>query len=177
MSFRIERLNRQQAEQQLDALAAVLHNCVQNGASVNFVNPFSLEDARSYWINRVLGSVDSGIVLLAAFVGDSLAGTVQLHPAQQPNGRYRAEVAKLLVHSDFRKRGIASALMQAVEQEALHLGRLTIMLDTVEGCDAERLYSALGYQIAGRIPRFALDVSGQRLETTTIFYKVLAERS
>src|SRR5277367_5613321 len=103
-------------EAELDMLAEVLHAVVHDGASVSFVLPFSIDDARRFWIEKVLPGVLSGgrRVLVARFEG-RIAGTVQLELAGQPNQQHRAEVVKLLVHPDARRRGIARALMSAIE--------------------------------------------------------------
>src|SRR5256885_671716 len=84
------------------------------GAGFGFILPFSLEEARSFWRDRVASAVESGgrRVLIARWEG-RIAGTVQLILDTPPNQRHRADVAKLLVHSDARRRGIARALMIA----------------------------------------------------------------
>ncbi|HZE59815.1 MAG TPA: hypothetical protein VE085_04590 [Burkholderiales bacterium] len=67
----------------------------------------------------VRAALGDGRVLLGAYVEDRLVGSVQLDPLAKPNGRHRAEVQKLLV------------------------------LGTVPGQPAEKLYERLGYRRAG----------------------------
>jgi ribosomal protein S18 acetylase RimI-like enzyme len=91
-----------------------------------------------------------------------------------PNQRHRAEVAKLLVHPDARRRGIARDLMAAIEEIARQEGRTLLTLDTRTGDAAEPLYRDMGYRTAGVIPGYARGPHGRELEATTFMYKVLA---
>ena len=90
----------------------------------------------------------------------------------RPNGRHRAEVAKLVVHGRARGRGLARQLMSAVEDEARALGRTLLVLDTVAGSPAERLYRSLGYAVAGGIPDYARQPDGP-LQANTILWRTL----
>jgi GNAT superfamily N-acetyltransferase len=143
-----------------DALAEVLHACVQTGASVGFVLPFTLDPARAFW-DGVGASLAAGQrhVLVARLEGH-IVGTVQLVFAPQDNGRHRAEVAKMLVHPQARRQGIARALMQAVEAAARQRGLRLLVLDTATGREAEPLYRGLGYALTGVVPIYAADLSG-----------------
>jgi GNAT superfamily N-acetyltransferase len=77
-------------------------------------------------------------------------------------------VAKLLVHPEARRLGVARSLMCAVEQVAREEGRTLLTLDTVTGGAAEPLYHSLGYAVAGVIPRYAKAAAGPELESTTV---------
>ena len=155
-------------------LGALLHACVHDGASIGFVLPFTVGDGESFWDDSVLPAVRDGTrVLLVARVSGRIAGTVQLDYDTMPNQRHRAEVRKLLVHPDARRRGIARALMIDLERIARHLGRSLLTLDTRTGDRAEHLYASLGYKTAGVIPGFCRDTTGDRLDATTIMYKAL----
>ena len=156
----------------IDMLGTVLHACVHTGASVSFVLPFSPEDAKAFWRTKVLPAVQSGTCLLLVARGAGrILGTVQLDLATPPNQPHRAEVRKLLVHPDARRRGIARALMLAVEQEARDSQRHLLTLDTVTGGFAEPLYLSLGYVKVGVIPRYAIRPDSPELDATTIMYK------
>jgi ribosomal protein S18 acetylase RimI-like enzyme len=158
----------------LGALGALLHACVHAGASVNFVLPFTQEDSEAFWRRKVLPAVqDGGRVLWVARTGGRITGSVQLIHDTPPNQAHRAEVTKLLVHPEFRRRGIARALMAELEREAGRLGRSLITLDTRTGDMAEPLYASLGYRTAGVIPGYCRDTIEDRLDPTTIMYKVL----
>src|SRR5690242_9151813 len=158
-------------------LGALLHACVHDGASIGFVLPFTLDDGEAFWRDAVLPAVRNGTraLLVARGVGADgrLVGTVQLDYDTMPNQVHRAEVRKLLVHPDARRRGVGRALMGELERLARQLGRSLLTLDTRTGDTAERLYASLGYETAGVIPCYARAPDGGRLDATTIMYKTV----
>jgi len=155
-------------------LAEVLHATVHGGGSVSFILPFPIDEARSFWRDRVLPGVLAGTRrVLVARADGRIVGTVQIDLATPPNQPHRADVLKMLVHPDARRQGIARALMSAVEDVARDAGRSLLTLDTVSGGAAEGLYRSLGYVTVGVIPGYALQTNGTRLEPTTIMYKLL----
>ncbi|MBP1203241.1 GNAT superfamily N-acetyltransferase [Duganella sp. 1411] len=156
------------------ALADVLTDCVEGGASVSFMLPLPREKALEFW-RGVLDGVTRGqrVLLVAETAGGRIVGTVQLITAQPDNQPHRADVAKMLVHRDARRRGVAGLLMAAVDQAALDEGKSVLVLDTVTGGDAERLYQRAGWQSAGTVPKYALMPDGAYCGTT-FFYKHLA---
>ncbi len=159
----------------LPQLAAIMRACVEGGASVNFVLPFTQAESEGWWRRVVLAGVQAGERhVLAAKVGGRILGTVQLVPAMQPNQAHRADVAKLLVHPEGRRRGIARTLMTRLEDVARARGRHLLTLDTSAGGAAERLYRALGYVMLGTVPRFAMAADGSGLEGASFFWKDLA---
>jgi GNAT superfamily N-acetyltransferase len=168
----IRRLDGDEARAHIDGLAAVPVDCVDGGASVRYMAPLSHEEARAAFA-AVADDVDHGRrLLLGAFADRALVGTVQVHLAVQPNSPHRAEIAQLLVHRAARRRGIAQRLMAAAEREALAEARTLLVLDTVTGDDAERLYERLGWTRVGVIPDYALYPDGRPC-ATTIFWKML----
>lgn len=168
----IRRLASVEVHEQLDGLAAVLADCVEGGASVSYLAPFSHKDARGVF-EAVAAEVEQGRrLLLAAFAGGDLVGTVQVILALPPNQPHRAEIAKLLVHRSARRRGIAQLLMEHAETEARAKGKTLLVLDTVTGDNAERLYERLGWTRVGVIPGYALYPDGRPCGTT-IFWKSL----
>lgn len=172
----IRRLGGAELSVQLDALAGVLADCVAGGASVSYLAPFSHEQARAAF-DAMAAEVEQGHrLLLAAFAEGRLVGTVQVILALPPNQPHRAEIAKLLVHRSARKRGVAQLLMEHAESEASAAGKTLLVLDTVTGEDAERLYARLGWTRVGVIPGYALYPDGRPCDTT-VFWKALSARS
>jgi GNAT superfamily N-acetyltransferase len=158
----------------IDMLAGVLHAVVHGGAGVSFIVPFSHDDARAFWTDAVLPGVTARRRrMLVARLDGRIVGTVQLDPAWAPNQPHRAEVLKLLVHPDARRRGIARSLMVALEALARDGGWTLLTLDTWTGQAGERLYRSLGYTAIGSIPRFARGSTTTELEPATIMYKEL----
>ena len=168
----VRRLGVTDVREQLDALAAVLHDCVAGGASVSYMAPFSPEEARSAFAGFVAEAEEGRRLILAAFVEGDLVGTVQVILALPPNQPHRAEIAKLLVHREARGRGIAQQLMERAEAEARAEGKTLLVLDAVTGGDAARLYARLGWTTVGVIPGYALYPDGQPCDTT-YFWKAL----
>lgn len=136
--------------------------------------PFDLEDATAYW-RRVLRDVESGATLLLGAAGDRVDGTVQLRLEMPPNQPHRAEVAKLLVHRRARRRGLGEVLLAAAEAEARRRRRTLLVLDTITGSEAERLYRRTGWTLAGAVPGYALMPTGSEPRATAIFWKRLAQ--
>jgi GNAT superfamily N-acetyltransferase len=156
-------------------LAEVLHAVVHAGAGVSFFTPFSIDEARAFWLDKVLPQVRAGTRrVLVARVDKTIVGTVQLDLDMPPNQQHRAAVAKLLVHPAARRRGIGRALMIALEDMARSEGRTLLTLDTVTGSKAEVLYRSLDFIAAGVIPRYARGALTPELEGATIMYKELA---
>jgi GNAT superfamily N-acetyltransferase len=170
----VERLDTDGAQRHRNELAAVLVDCVEGGASVSFMAPFSQEEARAYFasIEPELGAGTR--ILLAAFLDDEVVGTVQVAAAWPPNQPHRADVTKLLVHRSARNQGIGQRLMVRAEVEARNQGWTLLVLDTVTGDPAERLYERMNWTKVGVIPNFALYPDGRPCDTT-VFYKALGE--
>jgi ribosomal protein S18 acetylase RimI-like enzyme len=161
-------------EREIGDLAGILHAVVHAGAGVSFIVPFSIDDARAFWVGQVLPVVRAGSCrVVVARSGERIVGTVQFEKPWPPNQPHRAEVAKLLVHPDFRRKGLARGLMLALEALALSEGRTLLTLDTWTSGHAESLYRSLGYVVVGIIPRFARPSTTPGLEPTTIMYKEL----
>lgn len=168
----IQRLTSENVIPVLPKLAALLQNAVASGASIGFLVPFTYEDAIAYWQEVVTALKDDHRILLIAQIDEVIVGSVQLDLASRPNGSHRAEIAKLMVHTSTRGKGIGRVLMNAIEYEAKLAGRTTLILDTREGDPSERLYLKLGYTRAGTIPEYARSTDGS-LHTTIFMYKLL----
>ncbi len=155
-------------------LGDLLCACVHDGASIGFVLPMTAGEGEAFWRDKVLPAVRDGTrLLLVGHHGSAIVGSVQLDYDTPPNQTHRAEVRKLLVHPQFRRQGIARALMAELERHASHLGRCLLTLDTRTGDAAEPLYTSLGYSTAGVIPGYCRDPFEHRLDATTIMYKAL----
>lgn len=171
-SFSLRTLSRADILENLSPLSDILADCINSGASVSFMLPFSLQMARTFWL-RIAESVAAGerLVLVAEQAGQ-IVGTVQLVIDQPENQPHRADVAKLLVHQNARRQGLANALMNYLEQLAREQGKSVLVLDTATGSGAERFYVQCGWEKAGEIPRYALMPDGT-MTATSLFYKIL----
>ncbi len=151
-------------------LAAVLLDCVEGGASIGFMASLTLAEAREFYEFVCAEAAAGSRLLLAAFEGEALVGTVQVLLATLPNGWYRGEIAKMLVRRSARRKGVASALLERAEAEAKAVGKTLLILDAVTDGDAARLYARRGWTRVGEVPGYALYPDG-RYCTTTYFYK------
>ena len=152
------------------ALAELLVDAVEGGAGVSFLS-LTVEEAEAWWRSLLTASSARATVLVARDAA-GIVGTVQLQPAWAPNQPHRADIAKLLVHRRARRRGIAHALMAAIEHAASAAGFTLLLLDTCKGYDAERLYASTGWVRVGEVPGFALNPDGTICDTV-FFYKPL----
>jgi GNAT superfamily N-acetyltransferase len=163
-----------EARARLAELASLLVDSVDGGGANGFLRPLAPNAATAYWEARVDDLVAGRSILLGALgEDDELVGIVVVDLAGQPNGQHRAEVTKLIVRSDARRQGLGSRLLAEAEQTALARGRWLLVLDTVPGSDADRLYRRHGWNEVGLVPDFALLPDGEPAPTT-IFYKRLA---
>jgi GNAT superfamily N-acetyltransferase len=167
----IEALARPAAPSDVDELARLLVDAVDSGASVSFMHPLSIDDARRWWM-QTLERADPRAIVLISRDEHGIAGSVLLHPAWPPNQPHRAEITKLLVHHRARRQGIGRALMAEIELRGRAAGFTLLTLDTVRGDPAEQLYTNAGWHRVGVIPHYALYPDGRPCDTV-IFYKKL----
>ncbi|CAB3748578.1 GNAT family N-acetyltransferase [Paraburkholderia humisilvae] len=169
----VRRIAAHEATHCVEALADVLIDCVEGGASVSFMLPLPRERAQAFW-RDVAQSVMRGerALLVAEDSTGRIVGTVQMILAQPDNQPHRADVAKMLVRRELRRRGIARRLMDAVDILARDEGKTVLVLDTVTGSAAARLYEQAGWQRAGDVPKYALMPDGEFC-STTFYYKHL----
>ncbi len=157
---------------EIAALAGVLEDCVAGGASVSFMWPMTRAKAEAFW-RGMAGAVARGeAIVLGAYDGSTLVGTVSLLLQQPENQPHRADVAKMLVHRRARRAGAGALLLSAIESEARRAGKTLLVLDTASA-EAERVYRRGGWQTAGVIPDYALWPQGGTC-ATTVMYKRLA---
>lgn len=169
---RIASLDGPHAHDAVGALADVLLDCVEGGASVGFMAPLAREKAKAFWQAVAQGVAAGDRHLLAAYEGIELIGTVQVVPAAPANQPHRGDISKMLVKRSARGKGIGAALMLAAEDTARQAGLSLLMLDTTTGLAADRLYVRLGWTCFGQVPGHALMPDGA-MSDTSFFYKIL----
>jgi ribosomal protein S18 acetylase RimI-like enzyme len=153
-------------EEHIEELADLLVKVVEDGASIGFLPPMNFSEATSYWENVL----NSEVILLIAKINNAIVGSVQLHLCTKQNGSHRAEIAKLMTDSNFRRMGVGRLLMQKVEEKAKQESRSLLVLDTREGDPSNNLYTSIGFIEAGRIPNYARSANGE-LHATVYYYK------
>ena len=155
------------------ALAALLIDCVEGGASVSFMHPLSESRAAAFWRGVAASVAEGKRELMVAEDESGIVGTVQLVFDLPENQPHRADVSKMLVRRSARRQGIGAALMREAEAGARERGKSLLVLDTASA-EAERLYARLGWQRCGVVPGFALRPHGGLCDTT-YFYRVLSD--
>jgi GNAT superfamily N-acetyltransferase len=171
-SIRIRRLE-SFGEREIRGLSDVLIDCVEGGASVSFMWPMTREKAEAFWRAAAAGAARGDrAILVAEDSSGEIVGTVQVVWAQPENQPHRGDVAKMLVHRRARRRGVGAELLAAAERVALDAGKTLLVLDTVTGGDAERMYARQGWTRCGVIPDYALFPDGRPC-ATTVFFKSL----
>ena len=164
----IEQIDATQAATHINQLMALLQNVVDDGASIGFIAPLPLDEAQAYWQGVFPAVAEGNKILLMAWQGNQLVGSVQLAMEPRRNGRHRAEVQKLMVHTSARGHGLGRQLMTEIERLARVHERSLIVLDTRCGDVADGLYQRLGYTQVGIIPNYAMSSAGHL--TDTVFY-------
>lgn len=151
-------------------LSEILIETVANGGSVSFMHPLPQEAAGAFWDGALAAAGRDERIILGAWDGDVLAGTVTLLLDCPPNQPHRAEIAKMMTRLSHRGRGVATALMRAAEACAIERNRTLLVLDTATDGGAAGLYEKLGFRLTGEIPDYALKPQGG-LTGTLIYWK------
>ena len=160
--------------QSREDLIVLLLDAVKHGASVGFMNDLDRPQANRYF-DEVHAQLDQGSLLLWVLIEEQrVLASVQLALCQKTNGLNRAEVQKLLVLNEVRRRGLGQVLIHALEQGARAQKRGLLHLDTEAGSPAENFYSALGYTRVGELPNYCQSPNGH-YSPTAIYYKTLSE--
>ena len=154
-------------------LATMLVEVVAAGGSVSFMHPLAPQAALAFWQGSLAAAERGERVLLGAWDGELLAGTVTVLLDCPPNQPHRAEIAKLMTRQSHRRQGVAAALMRRAEELAGARGKTLLVLDTASDGGAAPLYRGLGYTLAGEVPDYALKPHGG-LTGTLIFWKRIA---
>ena len=160
----VELLERPAGPEVVAELAELLCESVDTGFSVGFLRGFGPAAAAAWWQDLL---ADPAVLTWVARRGERVDGTVSLRLDGYETGAHRAEVTKLLVRQSARRRGVATALLLAVDAEAARLGRTMLLLDTEVAGGAEQLYAATGWREYGRLDGHAADPDGHL--TPTVF--------
>lgn len=170
MDNQVEIIQITSIQEHIDDLSELLIEVVDGGASIGFLPPLNLFEAKNYWNNLL----NPEVLLFVAKINNQLVGSVQIHLSTKKNGDHRIEIAKLMTHPNYRRRGIGRLLMNNAEKVAKTAGKSLVVLDTREGDPSNSLYKSIGYVQVGRIPNYARSANGE-LEATIYYYKNLSD--
>ncbi|TPL74847.1 GNAT family N-acetyltransferase [Mesorhizobium sp. B2-3-15] len=160
----------------LAQLTDLLVETVAAGGSVSFMHPLASDAACAFWETSLAAAARGQRVVLGAWDGGALVGTVTLLLDCPPNQPHRAEIAKLMTSVVQRGRGVGTRLMRAAEHLAAGKGRTLLVLDTASEEGASGLYEKLGFTLAGEVPDYALKPHGG-LTGTLIYWKRIGTAS
>lgn len=153
-------------EEDVAALAALLVDVVEGGASVGFLLPLPHAEAAAWWRETLADPLTRTWV--ARDDDGALVGTVRLTLAWKPNSRHRGEVSKLMVARHARRRGLAGRLMDVAERTAWDEGLRLLLLDTETDSPAQPFYEARGWRVVGVIDDYAATPYGDPAATTVM---------
>ena len=154
-------------------LVELLQDSVNGGAAVGWIQAPSTKEARNYWTEVLEAAGRGERALFVATDNHVCAGAIQLSIAPRQNSQHRGEIQKLMVNSQYRRRGVGRTLVAALESAAAARGLTLLVLDVRSGDAAEQLYRTAGYQLVGTVPGFTRSATGS-FDPTSIYYRELA---
>lgn len=152
-----------------EKLVELIYDAIHSNNSVGFLYSTSKSELHEFWEKEVS---DAANTLILARVNDVIVGIVIVTRETRPNGRHRAELRKLMVHSQYQRQGIGRGLEQRATDFAQAEGLTLLYLDSATDFLVERVYESWGWQKAGSIPDYSSKPDGT-FEPTTYFYKLL----
>lgn len=158
----------------ITALAHLLIDTVAHRGSIGFMHPVTPAKATAFWKTSLAAARQGSRVVLGAYDGKQLIGTVTLLLDCPENQPHRAEIAKMMTSMSYRGRGVASTLLREAERIAAGKGRTLLTLDTAEQDGAAGLYEKMGYQRTGVVPDYALMPYGG-LTGTIVYWKRIGD--
>ena len=164
LSSPVQRLEPADFDEAEPELADLLLDSVADGASIGFLEATTPAEAQAFWRSSLRGP--GTVTWVGRGPSGAVLGCVQLKLVGNPNGRHRADVAKLLVHRSARGAGLAGELMAALEAEARRQGRSLLVLDTQTGSPAETIYARWGWTQFGVLDGHAATPDGVLRPTT-----------
>jgi len=167
----------------LPSFASLHRRCIEvDHMLANFLPPLDSDRILGYWQAQAASVSQSGRIIFFTLAHNSIgdeevSSVVMLQGSNSEAEPFRAEVLKLLVSPDHRRKGIAKALMRKLEIVAREKGSTILLLDTEVGSEAEKVYPRLGYTLLGVIPEFGISPKDRRLVGGAFFYKDLNKSS
>jgi len=152
----------------IPTLIELLIATVETEASLGFLPPLAVAEARGYWMSLGSDLRAGKRVLVGAFCDDRIVGSGQLSFPPWPNARHRAELQKLFVDGARQGQGIGRLLMDGLHAAARGRGRSLVLLNARRPV-AERFYKPLGYTEVGVIPGYSSGSGGERIDSVSLY--------
>jgi GNAT superfamily N-acetyltransferase len=113
-------------------------------------------------------------VLFVAEVDGVVVGTGAFVRNTHPLHAHRAEVGGLVVHPDYRRRGIARRIVERIAETASSMGLEMLEISVRGETPAEEVYRRLGFTEWGRLPRGIVEPwGGHKIYDVVHFYMTL----
>jgi GNAT superfamily N-acetyltransferase len=158
-------------ESDVNDLVELIHDAIHHHHSVGFLLSTTKAELGEFWLEEI-SDLKTRNTFVIARIDNRIVGIVILSRETRPNGRHRAELRKLIVHSNFQRLGIGKALVDEATLYAKTLGLSLLYLDSATDFLVDTVYESWGWQKAGSIPDYSSKPDGT-LEPTTYFYKKL----
>jgi len=136
-------------EAHLPGILAIYNHAVVHTTAIWNDAVVDLENRRQWWRGRT----DAGFPILVAVADDDVLGYASFGPFRPFDGYRQTVEHSVYVADAARRRGVARALMKALEAEAQRMG-MHVMLGGIAADNAPslHLHQALGFKETARMP-------------------------
>ena len=133
----------------LEQLLAIYNDEVEHGVATFDLHPKTMAEWEQWFDAH---NVDNHPLLVAVY-GDTVAGYASLSSYREKEAYCSTVELSVYVAADFRRRGVATALMEAILQEARQDSRTHVVVSVITGGnDAScRLHEKFGFTFCGAI--------------------------
>ena len=151
---------RKARREDLEALLDIYNYEVENGVATLDLRPRTLEEWGVWFDEHNVGNHP----LLVAERGGQVAGYASLS-SYRTKEAYRSTVElSIYIHPDYRRQGVATALMEAILEEARRDGETHVVVSVItEGNEAsQRLHEKFGFTFCGAIREVGFKMGAYR---------------
>jgi L-amino acid N-acyltransferase YncA len=136
-------------EEHLPGILAIYNHAVAHTTAIWNDVLVDLENRRTWWRGRT----DAGFPILVAVEGDAVLGYASYGPFRAFDGYRQTVEHSVYVGEAARRRGVASALVQALEERARAQGMHVLLGGIAADNEASlSLHAKLGFVETGRMP-------------------------
>ncbi len=88
-------------------------------------------------------------VMAIAFDGDQVIGSVIAKLKKADFESHIVRISKLIIHEEYRRMGVASKLLEKIEDELKIMEKTKLQVSYVDGCPVGNLYENRGFTVWG----------------------------
>lgn len=138
-----------------EAIAQLIDSTAADGGTLGYNAPMTPEVKALLIVQLARQVADGDLHVLLGRAPGGPVFLVMLRPNRMPNCRHTAELAKGVVHPDWRGRGLVELAFQALVTRADALGIEQFVLDVREGSRAHALWQRFGFVSYGVLDDYA----------------------